>query len=75
MFEVLSCLAGEHDWRLAMLAGVVCLSASLAIGFAPDDTALVAGRAVQGVGAAFMMPTPVLCKYGTRSASMVFCSV
>jgi EmrB/QacA subfamily drug resistance transporter len=29
---------------------------SLAIGFAPSDAALVAFRAVQGVGAAFMMP-------------------
>jgi diguanylate cyclase (GGDEF)-like protein len=34
MFGVLSCLGGTHDWRLVLLAGVVCLLASLAaIGF------------------------------------------
>jgi EmrB/QacA subfamily drug resistance transporter len=43
--------------RRMFLFGVVVFGlSSLAIGFAPDDTALVAGRAVQGVGAAFMMP-------------------
>ncbi len=31
-------------------------SRALAIGFAPDDAVLVAFRAVQGIGAAFMMP-------------------
>ena len=30
MFRVLSCLATEHDWRLVLLAGTVCLVASLA---------------------------------------------
>ena len=30
MFRVLTCLAGEHDWRLVALAGVVCFLASLA---------------------------------------------
>src|SRR3979411_1590386 len=30
--------------------------ASAAIGFAPDDTTLVTFRALQGIGAAFMMP-------------------
>jgi diguanylate cyclase (GGDEF)-like protein/PAS domain S-box-containing protein len=29
MFRVFSCLTGEHDWRLVVLAGVVCLLASL----------------------------------------------
>src|ERR1044071_4166746 len=29
MFRVFSCLATEHDWRLVVLAGVVCFSASL----------------------------------------------
>ena len=29
MFRVFSCLTGEHDWRLVMLAGFVCLLASL----------------------------------------------
>ena len=35
--------------------GVFALS-SASIGLAPTDTALVVGRAVQGIGAAFMMP-------------------
>jgi EmrB/QacA subfamily drug resistance transporter len=39
------------------LFGVVAFAlSSLAIGFAPSDTALVAFRATQGIGAAFMMP-------------------
>jgi EmrB/QacA subfamily drug resistance transporter len=43
--------------RKLFLFGVVVFGiASLAIGFAPDDTVLVTFRAVQGVGAAFMMP-------------------
>ena len=29
MFRVFNCLTGEHDWRLVVLAGVVCLFASL----------------------------------------------
>ena len=29
MFPVFSCFTGEHDWRLVMLAGVVCVLASL----------------------------------------------
>ncbi len=29
MFRVMSCLTGEHDWRLVVLAGTVCLLASL----------------------------------------------
>jgi diguanylate cyclase (GGDEF)-like protein len=29
MFRVFNCLATEHDWRLVLLAGVVCFSASL----------------------------------------------
>src|SRR3979411_446102 len=43
--------------RMVFLFGVVVFAiASAAIGFAPDDTTLVAFRAVQGIGAAFMMP-------------------
>ena len=29
MFRVFTCLTGEHDWRLVILAGIVCLLASL----------------------------------------------
>ena len=29
MFRVFNCLANEHDWRLVVLAGVICLLASL----------------------------------------------
>src|SRR6476660_9958670 len=29
MFRILNCLQNEHDWRLVMLAGVVCFLASL----------------------------------------------
>src|SRR6266852_999399 len=29
MFRVLTCLTDEHDWRLIILAGVVCFVASL----------------------------------------------
>ena len=29
MFRVFSCLAGQHDWRLVALAGVICFAASL----------------------------------------------
>jgi len=43
--------------RRMFLFGVLVFGASsLAIGFSPSDTWLVAFRAVQGVGAAFMMP-------------------
>jgi EmrB/QacA subfamily drug resistance transporter len=43
--------------RRMFLFGVVVFGlSSAAIGFAPTDTALVAFRALQGVGAAFMMP-------------------
>jgi EmrB/QacA subfamily drug resistance transporter len=43
--------------RRMFLFGVVTFATSSAlIGFAPTDTLLVAGRAVQGIGAAFMMP-------------------
>jgi EmrB/QacA subfamily drug resistance transporter len=43
--------------RRMFLFGVVVFGlSSAAIGFAPDDTSLVAFRAVQGMGAAFMMP-------------------
>ncbi len=43
--------------RRMFLFGVVVFGvSSLVIGFAPNDTTLVAFRAVQGIGAAFMMP-------------------
>ena len=43
--------------RKMFLFGVAVFGASsLAIGLAPSDTVLIAFRAVQGVGAAFMMP-------------------
>src|SRR4051794_16166323 len=43
--------------RRMFLFGVVTFAlSSAAIGFSPSDTWLIAGRAVQGVGAAFMMP-------------------
>jgi EmrB/QacA subfamily drug resistance transporter len=43
--------------RRMFLFGVVVFAASSAgIGFSPDDTWLVIGRAIQGIGAAFMMP-------------------
>jgi EmrB/QacA subfamily drug resistance transporter len=43
--------------RRMFLAGVVIFAlSSAAIGMAPTDSLLVAGRAVQGVGAALMMP-------------------
>ncbi len=43
--------------RRMFLFGVAVFGlSSLAIGFAPTDNALVAFRAVQGIGAAFMMP-------------------
>ncbi len=43
--------------RKLFLFGVVVFGlSSVAIGVAPDDTTLVAFRAVQGIGAAFMMP-------------------
>ena len=42
--------------RLFMFGVVVFGAASAAIGFAGSDTMLVAFRAVQGIGAAFMMP-------------------
>jgi EmrB/QacA subfamily drug resistance transporter len=43
--------------RRVFLFGVVVFAvSSAAIGFSPNDTWLVAGRAVQGAGAAFMMP-------------------
>src|SRR5216684_8523108 len=29
MFRVLTCLTGEHDWRLVVLAGLVCFLASV----------------------------------------------
>src|SRR4051812_13816753 len=31
MYRVYSCLTGEHDWRLVVLAGLVCLLASLVV--------------------------------------------
>ena len=43
--------------RRIFLIGVALFSlSSAAIGLAPDDTALIVGRAIQGIGAAMMMP-------------------
>jgi EmrB/QacA subfamily drug resistance transporter len=42
--------------RMFLFGVVVFAASSAAIGLAPTDAWLVAGRAVQGVGAAFMMP-------------------
>jgi EmrB/QacA subfamily drug resistance transporter len=43
--------------RRMFLGGVVAFAlSSAAIGLAPNDALLVAGRAIQGIGAAFMMP-------------------
>ncbi len=43
--------------RMMFLFGVVVFGiSSLVIGFSADDTMLVAFRAIQGIGAAFMMP-------------------
>jgi EmrB/QacA subfamily drug resistance transporter len=42
--------------RMFVFGVIVFGLSSLAIGFAPSDTVLVAFRAVQGIGAAFMMP-------------------
>jgi EmrB/QacA subfamily drug resistance transporter len=50
--------AGDIFGRRRMfLFGVVLFAASsAAIGLAPSDALLIAGRAIQGIGAAFMMP-------------------
>src|SRR5262245_65891201 len=29
MYRILSCLGGEHDWRLVVLAGLICFLASV----------------------------------------------
>jgi MFS family permease len=42
--------------RMFLFGVVVFALSSAAIGLAPNQAALVAGRAIQGVGAAFMMP-------------------
>jgi EmrB/QacA subfamily drug resistance transporter len=42
--------------RMFLFGVVVFAAASATIGFAPSDEWLVASRAVQGIGAAFMMP-------------------
>src|SRR3954449_11081697 len=43
--------------RRMFVGGVIVFAASSGlIGLAPDQTLLIAGRAIQGVGAAFMMP-------------------
>jgi EmrB/QacA subfamily drug resistance transporter len=42
--------------RMFLFGVVVFAASSAAIGLAPDQTLLVAGRAIQGIGAAFMMP-------------------
>ena len=42
--------------RMFLFGVIVFAASSAAIGLAPDQTLLVAGRAIQGIGAAFMMP-------------------
>ena len=43
MYQVLTCLTTEHDWRLVLLAGTVCfLASSVAI------SVFARGRASQG---------------------------
>ena len=42
--------------RMFLFGVVVFAASSAAIGFAPSQTLLVAGRAIQGIGVAFMMP-------------------
>ena len=42
--------------RMFLFGVVVFALSSTAIGFSPDQTWLVVGRAIQGIGAAFMMP-------------------
>ena len=42
--------------RMFLFGVVVFAASSAAIGLAPSDALLVAGRALQGIGAAFMMP-------------------
>ncbi|MEA2474280.1 MAG: hypothetical protein QOE06_2195 [Thermoleophilaceae bacterium] len=50
-------LGDIYGRRRMFLFGVVVFAlSSAAIGFAPTQSSLVAGRAVQGIGAAFMMP-------------------
>jgi EmrB/QacA subfamily drug resistance transporter len=50
-------LGDLYGRRRMFIFGVVLFAASSAsIGFSPNDAWLVAGRAIQGVGAAFMMP-------------------
>jgi EmrB/QacA subfamily drug resistance transporter len=42
--------------RMFLFGVVLFAAASAAIGLAPSDALLIAGRAIQGIGAAFMMP-------------------
>src|SRR4051794_27870684 len=50
-------LGGIFGRRRMFVGGVIVFAASSGlIGLAPDQTLLIAGRAIQGVGAAFMMP-------------------
>jgi len=45
MFRVFNCLASEHDWRLVIVAGVVCFLASLTAIILFDRARATAGRA------------------------------
>jgi EmrB/QacA subfamily drug resistance transporter len=61
MFAVLLVTAGRLGdifgrRRMFVLGVTVFALSSAGIGVAPTDTLLVAGRAIQGIGAAFMMP-------------------
>ena len=44
MFRVMSCLTGEHDGRLVVLAGTVCLLASLVAGSLFNRARVARGR-------------------------------
>jgi methyl-accepting chemotaxis protein len=45
MFRVFNCLTGEHDWRLVIVAGVVCFLASLTAISLFNRACATAGRA------------------------------
>ena len=50
-------LGDQLGRRRVFLSGVVVFTiASIVCGFAPSSVALIAGRAVQGIGAAFLVP-------------------
>src|SRR2546430_5720552 len=67
MFRVLTCLATEHDWRLVIVAGLVCFLASLTAISLFNRARATAGRAratwIVAAGAAaggWILATPLL---------------